>query len=389
MLSCFEDRPLPAPGPPGPREGDWAALGAEHVPRGFRPGVDARAGEVPADGAPAQADHSAQALRFVEGCAWGAEFHTDAAGRPTSVRRRWVPSAGGRYPLQWHVDLPGEHLVANPETGGWRRFASAAWEELARRKAPGWTPPSVEEGTVRITLTALEQRTRATYGHRAPALVLADAAYAATFADAALGIRDLRLAGGAGEPGSADSARSSDETPSAPAGPWRAAGEEEVCSFTVHLAAGLAAGTSAETAAREGVFRLLASRRSPQPPELVAPARPAPARTAPACTAPARTLQESAVPHPGLGARFADQHWLDLCEEVELFHGAPTRQGVWDVHTRAARSLLEGLAAGRQARPVSGCTVSPEEAARGPVLLHALAWAPASRTALPAPGGAR
>lgn len=376
MLSCFEDRPLPAPGPPGPREGDWAALGAEDVPRGFRPGDDGCAGDLPDDGAPApadhsvQADHSAQALRFVEGCAWGPELHTDAAGRPTSVRRRWVPSAGGRYPIQWHADLPGEHLVASPETGGWRRFASADWEELASRAAPGWAPPAVEDGSVRITLTALEQRTRATYGHRAPALVLADAAYAAAFADAALGIRDLQLAEVAGEAGRTDSAGPSAETPTAFAGPWRAAGEEEVCSFTVDLPG----ETAAETTAREDAFRLLASRRSPQPSELAATAGAAHSR---------------AVPHPGLGVRFADQHWLDLCEDVELFHGAPTRQGVWDVHTRAARRLLEGLAEGRQARPVSGCTVSAEEAARGPVLLHALAWAPASRTALPATGGAR
>lgn len=93
-------------------------------------------------------------------------------GASTSVRKRGVPSAGGCYPLQWHLlcgegfDLPAGIYSCDPETG-----------EFCARARPTSTailPPE----RARVVIAALPRRTAARYHHRSALVIIGDVAYA-------------------------------------------------------------------------------------------------------------------------------------------------------------------------------------------------------------------
>lgn len=135
------------PLPPGPRENHWP-------------------GEIVGiSGAAASLVHRLWRAR-------GHHRHPD--GTPTTIPRRAVPSAGGAYPVQWHLIVPpgrGRHL----EPG--RYVYHQANELLVRRPTVrGSQRPRQEH--VEIVLTVQPGRTFGRYRHRAWPLWVADAAYA-------------------------------------------------------------------------------------------------------------------------------------------------------------------------------------------------------------------
>ncbi|NGN93704.1 hypothetical protein G5C66_13245 [Nocardioides sp. KC13] len=100
--------------------------------------------------------------------------HPRPDGTPTTVPRRAVPSAGGCYPVQWHLVVPpgrGAHL------GPGRYVYHPVAERLVRRPEP---PGSAGSGRddVEIVLTVQPGRTFGRYRHRSWPLWVADAAYA-------------------------------------------------------------------------------------------------------------------------------------------------------------------------------------------------------------------
>jgi len=99
--------------------------------------------------------------------------HPRADGTPTTIPRRAVPSAGGSYPVQWHLVVPPGHRRPL-EPGRYVYHPSA--EMLVRRSElrPGWPAPD----QIEIVLTVQPGRTFGRYRHRAWPLWIADAAYA-------------------------------------------------------------------------------------------------------------------------------------------------------------------------------------------------------------------
>jgi hypothetical protein len=135
------------PLPPGPRENRW-------------PGEPVEIG-----GAAATAVHRLWQARG---------HHPRADGTPTTVPRRAVPSAGGSYPVQWHLVVPpghGRHLRPG------RYVYQAATEELVRRREPD-DPGRPAPDHLQVVLTVQPGRTFSRYRHRAWPLWIADAAYA-------------------------------------------------------------------------------------------------------------------------------------------------------------------------------------------------------------------
>lgn len=134
------------PLPPGPRENRWPGESVE------------------VSGTPATAIHRL----------WRAHgHHPRPDGTPTTVPRRAVPSAGGAYPVQWHLVVPPGR--GRPLSDG-RYVYNASAETLVRRSEsrPGRSVP----GHVEIVLTVQPGRTFGRYRHRAWPLWVADAAYA-------------------------------------------------------------------------------------------------------------------------------------------------------------------------------------------------------------------
>lgn len=103
----------------------------------------------------------------------GRGHHPRPDGTPTTIPRRAVPSAGGSYPVQWHLAVPPGHRRM-PDPGRYVYRPSA--EMLLRRSEPrpgGSVPEHLE-----IVLTVQPGRTFGRYRHRAWPLWVADAAYA-------------------------------------------------------------------------------------------------------------------------------------------------------------------------------------------------------------------
>lgn len=134
------------PLPPGPRENRWPG---EHV-------------EV--SGTAATAIHR---LWLARG------HHPRPDGTPTTIPRRAIPSAGGCYPVQWHLVVPSGHRQPLHPA---RYVYHPSAEMLVRRSEPRPGPPAT--GYVEIVLTVQPGRTFGRYRHRAWPLWVADAAYA-------------------------------------------------------------------------------------------------------------------------------------------------------------------------------------------------------------------
>ena len=98
--------------------------------------------------------------------------HPRADGTPTTIPRRAVPSAGGSYPVQWHLVVPPGH---RRPLGPGRYVYHPSAETLVRRSEPG--PRRSEPDDVEIVLTVQPGRTFGRYRHRAWPLWVADAAY--------------------------------------------------------------------------------------------------------------------------------------------------------------------------------------------------------------------
>lgn len=142
---AFANDPPAGPLPPGPRTNDWTRSGAA-------------------------AREIASAEATLLDALWGSHGpHLRADGTPTSVSRRLVPSAGGAYPVQWHVVVPDGVRSTLPPG----RYAREASGNLMRRPGP---PPSGRRVT--IALTVQPGRTFGRYRHRSWPLWVADAAYA-------------------------------------------------------------------------------------------------------------------------------------------------------------------------------------------------------------------
>jgi hypothetical protein len=100
--------------------------------------------------------------------------HPRADGTPTTIPRRAVPSAGGTYPVQWHLVVPPGH---GRPLGDGRYVYDPSAETLVRRSDPRG-PSGLAPDEVEIVLTVQPGRTFGRYRHRAWPLWLADAAYA-------------------------------------------------------------------------------------------------------------------------------------------------------------------------------------------------------------------
>lgn len=149
LLRAFSSEIPGPPEPPGPRVNQWPGRiqqvlpGAERVP----------------------------VLSMIRTVFWGPELHPDpVTGRPGTIRRRAVPSAGACYPVQVHLvcgagcDVPPGRYAFDAEQG-----------ILLRRSGP---PGGAAGRGAVVVFTVLPQRTAARYHHRALPLLLSDTAYA-------------------------------------------------------------------------------------------------------------------------------------------------------------------------------------------------------------------
>jgi hypothetical protein len=307
-----------APLPPGPRSNDWARLGATSVP---------------------EASREAGLLDEL----WGPRgVHRHEDGRPTSVPRRLVPSAGGAYPVQWHLVVPRRTGSSLPP-GRYARDGSGA---LLRRSGP------LPAGR-RVTLVVTVQpgRSFGRYRHRAWPLWVADAAYAVEAVRAL--VPSARLPGAWAD---LDAARDLLALPRASeTGWWLERGlAPELCLARVELPGDWEIAQ---------LLSRLRRRRSPTPATF------------------ARTAQEPGPRPPVPAAREvaaqSGQSWVLGADRVvawprpESATGASAYAMLWQAHRRAAH-LCYRLAGQRVAsRPVSGFTLPPRAGARP--LLHALA----------------
>lgn len=146
LETAFSPDPPGDPLPPGPRANRW-------------PGEPVEIG-----GAAATAVHRLWRARG---------HHPRPDGSPTTIPRRAVPSAGGCYPVQWHLVVPpgrGAHLRPG------RYVYHPATEQLVRRPEP-WAPTGPKHD-LEIVLAVQPGRTFGRYRHRSWPLWVADAAYA-------------------------------------------------------------------------------------------------------------------------------------------------------------------------------------------------------------------
>lgn len=324
---------------------------------------------------------------------WGEDFHRNRhTGEPTGIRARGVPSAGGCYPVQWHLlcgpgfDLPAGCYTLHPETGA-----------FVRR---GGSESGLPAACARVVLTVLARRTAARYHHRSPAVLVGDAAYAFELLRAGargLGLTGQALTGAADElaeqallpapdrweelwPGSAveipmiglelHSPQAALSAPATAAGgrPAGCAGPLGPATPTPEFIPGVRelgvdrprpAPTDAGTSLTAGQ---LGRRRSPEVQALIAVAGTGepgvPVVTDPAVTDPAEesaTREKTADPaQAGLGRWCSGQEWVEHAADLTLFRGPDDPGVLWDIHHAAARQLVRLLAAGRNARPISG-----------------------------------
>ncbi|MFE6649228.1 hypothetical protein ACFVJS_21855 [Nocardioides sp. NPDC057772] len=146
LETAFSSDPPGDPLPPGPRANRW-------------PGEPVEIG-----GAAATAVHRLWRARG---------HHPRPDGSPTTIPRRAVPSAGGCYPVQWHLVVPpgrGAHLAPG------RYVYDATTEQLVQRPEP-WEPAGLGRD-LEIVLTVQPGRTFGRYRHRSWPLWVADSAYA-------------------------------------------------------------------------------------------------------------------------------------------------------------------------------------------------------------------
>ncbi|MEU0265225.1 hypothetical protein [Nocardioides sp. NPDC006303] len=135
------------PLPPGPRENRW-------------PGEP-----VEISGTAATAIHRLWRARG---------HHPRPDGTPTTIPRRAVPSAGGSYPVQWHLVVPPGH--GQPLSEG--RYVYHPSDEMLVRRSEPRGPSRLAPDHVEVVLTVQPGRTFGRYRHRAWPLWVADAAYA-------------------------------------------------------------------------------------------------------------------------------------------------------------------------------------------------------------------
>ncbi|MFE6511643.1 hypothetical protein ACFVDI_28180 [Nocardioides sp. NPDC057767] len=152
LESAFSSDSPGAPLPPGPRANPWTGEPVEPVD--------------PAEigGAAATAVHRLWRARG---------HHPRPDGTRTTIPRRAVPSAGGCYPVQWHLVVPPGH---GAHLGPGRYVYNPATEQLVRRPEP-WEPAGPGRD-LEIVLTVQPGRTFGRYRHRSWPLWVADAAYA-------------------------------------------------------------------------------------------------------------------------------------------------------------------------------------------------------------------
>ncbi|RPF20615.1 hypothetical protein [Myceligenerans xiligouense] len=325
LAGAFAPDPPGAALPPGPRTNDWSRAGAVPVE------VPTRAGAL---------------LREL----WGTRgHHITEAGGPTTVPRRLVPSAGGAYPVQWHVVVPGG---AASELAPGRYVYHPASDRLLRRD--GAAPPG---GRPSLVITVQPGRTFGRYRHRAWPLWIADAAYALE------AVRTLVPAAvlPEGWAGMGDARQLLELPPGHDVERWVRHGlVPEICLARVELPAGWAV----DHRARDG----LARRRSPA----LAAFRDAAARRArygPPAPAAVETADEA--------ARQSGQGWVLGADRVLLWPRphpvdvAAAHRPLWEAHRAAARMCYRFARDGYGVRPVSGFVHRPGPGA--PPLLHALA----------------
>ena len=317
---------------------------------------------------------------------WGEGFHRDPhTGKTTGIRARGVPSAGGCYPVQWHLlcgpgfDLPAGCYTLHPETGTFLRR--------------GGSESALPAACARVVLTVLPRRTAARYHHRSPAVLIGDAAYAFELLRA--GARGLGLTGRA-LTGTADELAEQALLPAPDL--WEALwpgstveipmiglelrSPQAASSVPADAASGRPAGCAAPLGpatptpefipgVRElGVVRprttpadagtslttgQLARRRSPEVQALIASHgtdKPG-ARGLPAEERAARE-KTPAPDQAGLGRWCSGQEWVEHATDLTLFRGPDDPAALWEIHHAAARQLVRLLTAGRNARPISG-----------------------------------
>lgn len=308
-----------SPLPPGPRSNDWARLGARLV-RG-----------------PSREATLLDALWSPRG------FHRTEDGRLTSVPCRLVPSAGGAYPVQWHVVVP--QGVASSLGPG--RYARTESGDLVRRRGP------VPAGrAVTVAVTVLPGRSFGRYRHRAWPLWVADAAYALEAVRALVPSAQLPRSWA-----DLDAARALLALPRASeTGHWLENGlAPELCLARVELPHRWEVDVER--------LALLSRRRSPG---LAAFAQAANSRPTHQPVAAAREV-----------AAQSGQDWvLGATRVATWIRSEPTTDPagysrLWHVHRRAARLCYRLTGQGTASRSVSGFTLPPRAGARP--LMHALA----------------
>ncbi|PZR53739.1 hypothetical protein DNL40_06340 [Xylanimonas oleitrophica] len=312
--TAFAPAPPGEPLPPGPRHNDWP-------------------------GEPAGAGAPVAALVHLLWRARGRHVRDD--GTPTSVPRRAVPSAGGTYPVQWHVVVPPG---AREQLPPGRYVYDPAREELVRR-----APAPATGHHVVLVLTVQPGRTFGRYQHRSWPLWVADTAYALEAVRAL--VPDAVLPS---DWSSMPAARHLVGVPAARDTTWW---------LDRGLVPEIALARIELPPAWERDARAVAgleARRSPDRARFLA--------RRPACAA--------AVAQAAEAARQSGQAWVLGADRV-LTWARPGRvcaaayPHLWNVHRQAARLTYHLARAGHAARAVSGFTEEPSAGAAP--LLHAVA----------------
>lgn len=157
LAEAFTDRTPGPPLPPGPRANLWTRAGAESVPV-LGPERD-----------------------LLDGLWRSPGFHRRADGRPTSIRQRPVPSAGGTYPVHTHVVVGTGNRTLSPGRYAYNREDGTLQRRDESRDArAGWESswPIAHTTSIHVVLTVQPGRTFGRYRHRSWPLWVADTAYA-------------------------------------------------------------------------------------------------------------------------------------------------------------------------------------------------------------------
>lgn len=340
--TAFTPEPPGAPLPPGPRANAW-------------PGE-------PADDAPV----SALIHRL-----WRPRgYHLRPDGTPTSVPRRAVPSAGGAYPVQWHVAVPDG--AAEPLPPG-RYFYDPDRGRLLRRydyNPTGGRMARDAEGLggdgVLLGITVQPGRTFGRYRHRAWPLWIADAAYALEAVRAAVPAALL-------PPGWSDLAavrRALGLAPAAETGWWLDRGlVPELAMAMLRLPPGWRCDETMAAALetrRSPALDRFTARRAGHDPMARGAGRGSPARGA---------GLDRAVPEVAEVARQSGQAWVLGADRVLTWPrtrkvDAAVYAHLWLAHREAARRSYDLIRQGHGVRAVSGFTAPPGDGGRP--LLHAI-----------------